>query len=163
MALQDRELIATMTALNVANGQAQQQAYNTAMAQYHAAVESYNAQEKAYLGGTEVPGFNPNAPPQPETYLQDVRSGAPVVNNVFYTMPNGQQIPIPNVSRHQPTQPPFDVQQLMKDVQRVQDLRLQNYSDKQIMDFGRTANPPWNEARIKAALSHALPMQGGGF
>jgi hypothetical protein len=161
MSLQERELIATMAALNGASTKSSQDAFNEAMRQYSAAQQTWNTQLKTYLGGTAVPGFDPNTPPQPETFMQDVQPSAPVVNNVFYTMPNGQQIPIPVVKNKAPTQPAFDVQQLMKDVEKVQEARLQGANDQQITKAMQNAG--WNAQRIQQALRQALPMQGGGF
>lgn len=97
----EREYIATMTALNAANRQDSSQAFNEAMAQYKQASSQWEAQQKEYYSsGQAPPGFDPSAPPTPQQFTVNIpaMNAQPNVVVVPITLPDGTVRKVPMVA-----------------------------------------------------------------
>jgi hypothetical protein len=154
----EREYIATLAALNGANGQESTQAFNEAMKQFGAASQQWQAQQKIYQQTGQAPaGFDPSNPPQAQTFINNMQPAAPSVNYINVTLPDGSVRKAPVITRTLPQQKhdPKKAREL------VQVSRANNFSDDEIRE--KMEGLGYTPQEIKAYMGKSLKMQGGGF
>lgn len=164
MSNDERDYIATLTALNVANHQDENQAFQAAMAQYKSAASQWATQEKQYNLGL---GADPGAAPTPQQYIVGApAAGTPSITTVQIVLPDGTVRNAPVVQSNLP-KPNFDAHTYITKVQQLAKSGTPPAKIRQMLQQsvqgGYLTQQQMDGILKSAGVPSTAPTSGGGF